>query len=435
MNFKERKKLASAIERVHLYTFGHEMSDEMRKFLNNLSWSFFGGMTASIILFVVAVGAARLLGPSEFGKYSLIIAVAEVLLVVIIFGVDIGSIKLLSASSAKKNRNKTISSSFVLFGIVSVLVCLISFLGFGLVERFTNFDTMTILLTVVVALAFGFKRIGDSYMRGLMLFKDQARYKIIEAISVICLFIITFFIIGISNYLAYIAIIIFGVGIAGILYLKEYIKYLSKNDISKKYSKKILSYSAFGIIASVTSIVVQSFDKLFIYKYFELSDVGVYSVYYMLSLLLSSQIIQIVINVFFPSMNEQVKKDDIFQKINKLAKVGFLPGVIFFVVFIRVALFFFGSEYEVFWSWIMILSFFSVIHFYTALYGWTLISISREGYKKQNIGLIMGILGYILTIVVGIWILGLTIEILFIALVVNRLISGLAYKVFIKKLI
>ncbi len=433
MNFVGKRKLVGITEKLHLRIFGHDMSNEMRAFLNNLSWSFFGGGIASLILFMVAVSAARLLGPSEFGKYSIIIAITEILLIIIIFGTDIGSIKLLSSSS--KNKNKVISSSLIITIITIFIVCVVFFMSHKYIEYINNFDTITSLIIIISSVVFGIKRMGDSYMRGLMMFKNQAKYKIMEAVCVILLFPVLFFAIGISNYFAYIGTIIVSSGFISFLYFKRYVKYFSKKDISKKYSKKILSYSTFGIIASITGVIVQSFDKLVIYKYFELASVGVYSVYYMISLLAVSQIIQIVINVFLPTMKEEIEKKNIYKKINNLYRISFLPGVIFFIFFIRMTLFLFGSEYEIFWNWIVILSFFSVIHFFTSLYGWTLISISREGYKKQNIGLIAGTFGYIITIVIGISILGLKIEIFFIALVVSRLISGLLYKFFISKLL
>jgi len=48
-----KNKSISIAEVLHLRIFGHEMSEEMRKFIGNLGISFFGGAISSVLLFSV----------------------------------------------------------------------------------------------------------------------------------------------------------------------------------------------------------------------------------------------------------------------------------------------------------------------------------------------------------------------------------------------
>lgn len=88
---------------------------------------------------------------------------------------------------------------------------------------------------------------------------------------------------------------------------------------------------------------------------------------------------------------------------------------------------FFGSEYPIYWDWIFILSVYGVVHFYVSMYGWTLVSISSAGFKQQNVGLILGMIVYMVVLLTGCWTAGFSIELLLIGLVLNRLTSGAYY--------
>jgi hypothetical protein len=69
-----KQRLFRLAEGIHLRIFGHEMGEEMRKFLGHLSWSFFGIFFSALILFVVNILAARILGPDGYGKYNFAIS-------------------------------------------------------------------------------------------------------------------------------------------------------------------------------------------------------------------------------------------------------------------------------------------------------------------------------------------------------------------------
>ena len=77
------------------------MSGEMKNFLGNLSWSFFGGIIAAGIMLSVNIAAGRILGPVEYGKYGLVIALSSILLIPMLLGLDVA----LTHFIAQSNEN------------------------------------------------------------------------------------------------------------------------------------------------------------------------------------------------------------------------------------------------------------------------------------------------------------------------------------------
>ena len=109
-----KQRLFQIAEIIHLRVFGHAMSDEMRKFLGNLSWSFFGGIIAAGATFTVNIVAGRLLGPEEYGKYSLVFLISQIFLIPMIFGMDTAIARTISkeVSQDVESIRKNISSAF-----------------------------------------------------------------------------------------------------------------------------------------------------------------------------------------------------------------------------------------------------------------------------------------------------------------------------------
>jgi O-antigen/teichoic acid export membrane protein len=84
-----KKRFSEIAEMIHFRLFGHSIGDEMREFLHNLSWSFFGGIVAAAIMFATNVLAGRWLGPVEHGKYNLIVAISSFLVAFMILGLEV----------------------------------------------------------------------------------------------------------------------------------------------------------------------------------------------------------------------------------------------------------------------------------------------------------------------------------------------------------
>ena len=103
-------KLIRIAEILHLRIFGHEMGEEMRTFLGHLSWSFLGIFFSSAILFFGSVLIGRFLGPNEFGKYNLVLAISNVAIVFMFFGFDTTAVKFISSGSNEIEKKAIIKN-------------------------------------------------------------------------------------------------------------------------------------------------------------------------------------------------------------------------------------------------------------------------------------------------------------------------------------
>lgn len=430
-----KRKLMSFAEIIHFKVFGHEMSKEMRKFVGHLSWSFFGGIIAAGIIFIVNIAVGRLLGPEEFGKYSIVVAIAEIIIVMLVFGLDIGIVRLVAKEESKKGRQKIISTSFLMFLISIALFIPLILLISKKIIYISQIDNQIFFVAVIFSIMLGFKKIFDGFIRGLSLFSIQAITRVAEAIVVMATFFSLYFLFGFDNYIAFVIALIIGGGILVIGYLWKVKKYISFSLVNRKKIMQIFHYSKFGLVGGISGIFLQSFDKLFIGKFIGLKEVGIYAAYYMVSIVIISQFIQLFINVFFPSISKIADKKIVVKKINTLLKTGSVGVFLLMIIMMRLMLLFFGKEYPIYWNWIIILGIYSVIHLYVSMYGWTLVSLSNVGFKKQNIGLILGIIIYGIILIGGYKLVGFSVELLLVALVLNRLTSGLYYYISLKKML
>jgi len=132
-----KQKSIPIVESLHRRIFGHEMSEEMRKFLGNLSISFFGGAFYSVLLFIVSILAGRFLGPIDYGKYALYVSLFSFFTIFLSFGLETTIIRL--AAKADADMRKKIISTFIFFFFVNAIFwSLISFILRVLLLRYLD---------------------------------------------------------------------------------------------------------------------------------------------------------------------------------------------------------------------------------------------------------------------------------------------------------
>ena len=353
-----KKTTVLGVEKIHFLVFGTEMSEVMRSFLKNISWSLFGGIIASAVLFAVNILAGRLLGVEEYGKYNIVLAIAQILMIFFLFGMDTGSARSIPGEKTDKNKAKNISSAFYFAIFVTVIFSLVYMVSYKYIKLFFKFDNYSILLAaLLLGILLAYRQLFDSFIRGLHLFKTQSLFKIIESIFVIGAFLLAVKIFKLASYWSYIQAITTGGLILIIGYLIFLRKYLSSFDPT--VLKENLSYSKLAFIASLLGVVFGSLDKIAVGKYLNFHELGIYSAYYTASFVLVSQAIVLFDNVFFPTISKY--RNNLNEVVKKLDKITIIFSIPFFIAMagvIFVILKLFGSSYGIDW---MLISAFSVL--------------------------------------------------------------------------
>lgn len=383
-------KLVKIAEFLHFRIFGYEMSDAMKKFLNHLSWSFSGGIIAASILLILNVLAGRWLGPTEYGRYSLVIAISSIFIIPMTMGVETAITYYISKNKEDSIRKDlTASSLWMVIIFIIIIFSITNYLSHYLENIFTT-QNKVIIIAIIFSVLLAMRNIFDAILKGFHFFKYQSFLRMLEAVITAVFFIIFFEILRKFNFQFYVYAIF-----SGYIFTILMVLWIIRKNItlSLKYSKKILSYGIFAILGSLFGIMTSSFDKILINKYIGQEQLGIYNAYMTASFLLATQIMTLFINVFFPFLASIRDNGMILKKLNKLLKIFLVPALIIFGVIIWVILMVFGEKYGTDWVLLCECSLFSVLSMYFTTLWWLIASKGRNGIKFTSFnGIISGII-------------------------------------------
>lgn len=416
------------IESIWQNIFGMKMGDNTRRFFKNLSFSFLGGLGAFALLFIVNILAARFLGPEEYGKYSFFASIATTFATFLILEVDSGMAYFLSKTE-KAESKKIISSFLFLYLLICAVFGGILFLfKNGVIDILDNFieaDLYSVIFILSLAVVFSLKRILEGVLRGKKFFLKQSIFKILETSLVFTTFLFIYKFFGIASYIDYFWAVFMG-ALAAIFGMIFYLR----KEISLKYFnieniKNVYNYSKLGFINSISALVLKSFDKFLVAVFFDIRTVGIYAVYYTVSILPASKISQLFINVYFPSISSGVDIKNLYKKIKKILLISFFPlflGSIFSIYALILA---FGQAYPMEHLWIFLLGIYAVINMFASVVSWAVAGFSNQGFHDYNKGVFWGLVVFLVLIGGAIIADEFSISWLIISFTINRAVMGI----------
>lgn len=390
------KKLFSVAERIHFRIFGHTMSDEMRKFLGHLSWSFFGGIVAAGIMFVVNILAGRWLGPEEYGKYNFVLAVASFFGILMTLGLDTAAPRFIAIAIKEEERKAMIGFIFRRMAFTSVAVSLFLVVGI-LFTPFLSSNRLTFLSAITLSFFLSARSLFDGILRGERLFRWQAKLHFIESITIFAGLIFLYFFSD-GHFLAYILAMVFGYVIFSSFVLFRFGSLVSKN-LSLKKKKTVVRYGRYAFVGAFASFLLTGSDKLLVGSFLNGEMLGLYSAYFTVSVAPVLLLQSIVVNVFFPSVSRAVDGRPILEKINRLFLILFIP-VIFFIAtstFIFVGLF--GGEYRQDITLSLLFGLYAALFFIVGVKQWFLAGLSNSSILySSTAALVAGLIQLFFTI-------------------------------------
>ncbi|EKE16380.1 MAG: polysaccharide biosynthesis protein [uncultured bacterium] len=342
------------IRAIHINIFGHEMSDAMRIFLKNLSWSFFGGISAALIMFVLSVMAGKTLGPDAFGQYNSLLSFATALTFLFLMGNDVSSVRYLADNNYEKNKGEIFTTSIVLVLVQSFVFGLFFYIFFNFVRINFSLESDSLLLGIIFSFFLAIKSLFDGYLRAFNLIKRQSFIRISDAILVICFFYFFYYFLDKSDYYFYAISVLFG----SFFFISASLIALRGNlrKFSFKMAKLLFGYNKFLIFGAAIGFII-SLEKYFIGKYVGAYELGVYSAYHAASFLIISNIGAVFMNVFWPSsIMEKNNLEAILKKINILFLKAFPFWIILNSLFILLVIFLMGESYPLNYVYIVFFS-------------------------------------------------------------------------------
>ncbi len=379
MFIKTKKVFLKLAESSHIFIFGHGMGNKTRIFLDHLSWSFVGGLLASMTMLGVNVVAGRLMGPVEYGKYGLVLVISQMLMIPIIFGLDITSVRSISMAKNASEKAKNISGVFYFVIFSSLIVAGVYLLFHRYVAEKFDIQDSILLLGIVYAVITSLKSIADSFARGLFLFREQFLARILEVGTTVAFFCFFFLYYGKQDYTYYILALLGGSTLFCLWLGKGYRPYLVRFD--GQYLKKQLSFSSWLLLGTIFGTAFNSLDKLIIVKYLSIYDLGVYMAYFIASTNLIAQATQVFINVLFPQISS-LREGNVVERIEKLLAILFIPGCISIGFMVWIIIFLFGKNFDLKGIYVVSFGVLGMLQIVYTIYASIIMAVSKKLYKK-----------------------------------------------------
>ena len=382
-----KRKFMSITEILHRRIFGHEMSDEMSKFLGNLSWSFAGGVVAGVILLLINIIAGRWLGPEEYGKYNLILALSLFFIIPMTLGLDVSAPRFIAL--LKKRDEKNTLAKFILKRVffTSVIFFLAFFLLFIFLRNNGFFDFEIVIFALCFAIFLSARNIFDGILRGRGLFQLQMKLRLLESFIIMISFVglCLFFESSFKTYVLAIALGYLSFNIFS--FVKSKIFITSMNILQRQ--ENVIKYGMYATVGAFASFLFMGSDKILVNSFFSKNDLGLYSAYFTASIIPISQLQTTIVNVFFPTVSQALNKEVVLKKINRLSFIFFVPIILFVFSYSLVFITLFGNEYGKDLFLILLFSIYATLFFFVGIKQWFLASLSHTSIFLSSIAAIV----------------------------------------------
>jgi O-antigen/teichoic acid export membrane protein len=364
--------------------FHEKISIETRDFFKDISYIFIGTILGTGFALIFNIFAGRVLTPSGYGEFTLVITIAMFIYIPMLLGVSTAMVKYNAEKNNRERQTAIISTTYQLVFIFIIIFVAIYYI---LSYQFSNIFSVSqsvFCLSLIYAILFVMYTLVINTFRSLHWMKKVAYLTL--GYNGIVLLIFIFFVFSNENaYIFALLSVFLGYGIAissGIFLIRKYLKF----GFSKFWAKKLLKYGLLVIIAGFSFVLYTNIDKLLIYVNLGVDQVGIYRAYAFASINLIGMFVGIFITVYFPTASKQSDKRSLFDKIHKSIPYLVLFGLpfTFFSEFIILKLY--GDNYPIELLLIILFGIAAILLSINSLYAWTLNSAGTQGLKITCLG-------------------------------------------------
>lgn len=357
----------------HKIIFGHEMSGEMRKFLRNLGISFFGGTISSLIFFLVSVSAGRILGPYDYGRYAVFVALFSFIAIFISFGLETSIIRF-SAGVDEEKKKSVLSILVIFFTANGIFWSLAVYLLKENIAGFFGIPAVLVFPAVVFSITNSIGTVFENFLKVL----DQFQFVNIVRISqsVILLSSISLFYFFIESRFSlniYILLNLLGLLFVLAVFLLR-IKSYFKLSFDGKILKELFLFSSILFWGVISGFLIQNGTIMIIGRFIGSRDLGIYSAYYTLAALMTGQFILFFSSAYFPAVAQSGNKAAIAKKIEKIICLLGPIWIVFLIFAMLLGLALYGKDYPVNYLFIFLFAIYSFFNIYGSLFGFITIS-------------------------------------------------------------
>jgi O-antigen/teichoic acid export membrane protein len=344
-------------------------SETVSKFMKNIGMVFLFNRLGSLFTMVITIWAARSLGPAEYGNIGIITNISNLLMLLVMLGVNNAMYKYIPGSPERENdqlKAAALTGNFISALCFSGLYFQIG----GWVETFFRIPVRIWQIGITATIILNFYILSESFIRGRKLFSTIARVRFIGSLLFFLIFLMGVYYFQNFNIHSYFyAFFISQLFFVVIAMAKSGFRSFS---LSWRVFHKIYQYGFWNMANSLIIIILYSSDLFFINFFFPGREVGIYNVYQGFAKGLFSVLFYEVFAVVFLPTIAHMDKSRLYQLFRRIVPVAFPLIIALVSCFIAVVVWLTGKEYGLNWGYILLsaagIAFYSIFHVYNAIF-------------------------------------------------------------------
>lgn len=368
--------------------FHEPVNEEVETFVKNLSFVGFGTILSTLFSFLFNVIGGRMLGPSEYGSFTLVQSIAMILYIPMILGFNTAMVKFCAETTNHDRLSRIISTTYIIAFFLTTISILLYVIFIDQLAASFSVNKGIIWLSIIFAVFFVFYTLTTATLRGLHLMKRFAAFQPLFGFSLLSTFFIFTYIqpssfkaMVYANYFAFATI----GSVICILFLKKILAF----RVDRLWLSKAWRYSNYAVIGGLAFTLYSNIDRILINHYMGVESVGIYGVYYYASFAVIGLFSGIFITVFFPVASKTSGKKLLYHKLTKTIPfiiIFGIPGVLI-GEFIIIQLF--GKEYPIDFTLMVLFAITAVLAIWYSILAWFFSSDGINGARLAVIGTLL----------------------------------------------
>ncbi len=373
--------LSNLFEHIYRKVVGNSSTFNSRLFLKNISYIGLGTILSGVFLLLFNIISARILGPEEYGKYSLAISISQILMVPMVMGLNFAVVKHITIWENKRSIAST--AIFAVFSLTIISAIVLFFLS-PILSSILGVERVIFFVALGFAVFSSLALILKATCQGL------ERFKLLSSIEplagAITLFTAILFLHSFGKHFWWPAIA-YMVSFACLVLIMFLNVRPTFDRVKRNLLKKMLPYGVFAVIGSISSFLLVASDKLVIHSALPARELGLYSAFYVVSnSIIINRFLAIVNTVLFPNLSKEHDKRPAFSTLRSL-EWKIIAGIFvfdFIATTLTIPLFGRAYPYDI---WLVFLfSVSTAFLFIFQLYGTFLNSHGLSGVKIMTLG-------------------------------------------------
>ena len=366
--------------------FKEHMSPEAAALLKGTSHVGVGGLIAAALSFVFYILGARLLGPENYGNFSLVVSIGAILGLSMSIGIT-PMLKYASESRDDAVRSEIISTAYIQIAFFTVASGAIFLLLSGPLSNLFGVSEAVFIFAIAYAIVATSLALTQYSLRIFFKLKAFALINASQSAFVLAIFI-AFIAVNLRVWqsAAYATVLTnAALSLLLIVYLRKYITL----HYARSWGAQILKYGAFSMPGAVALALMEA-DKILINVLKTTADVGIYQAYSLVSINIAAMLWNIVNAGFFPYASRSPHKLAIFLRISKA--VPYLALFVPIVLIVEgITFIFFGHQYPFSVQLALLFSVAATVYFLYECYSWLIVSQGVDGVKVNTISSVIAL--------------------------------------------